>query len=194
MAKIEKVKARKEYKCSKCGGVIEVGDSYLKATPYRQRPIIRCIKCGLKSYETSGSSYIQDVGCIVEDWRENYHIEDGTAENIATDLEEIRDAQQESLDNMPESLQCGDTGTMLQERIDCLDSAIDELNNISWEDCEDEAKSEAEQELGEYDPESDDNDYPTEEEYNEALEERVQELTEEKYEELIDEALGSLEY
>lgn len=194
MAKIAKIKARKEYKCSKCGEVINIGDLYVKATPYRQNPIIRCTKCGIKAYEISGSSYVQELGAIVEDWRDNFNIYDGTADEIATVLEEIRDQQQESLDNMPENFQYGDTGTMLQERIDCLESVIDELNNISWGDCEDEARSEAEQELGEYDPESDDNDYPTEEEYDEALEERVQELTEEKYEEAIEEAISNLEY
>lgn len=84
MARIERInKSRKEQKCSKCGEVISVGSPYFKATPYRQRPIIRCIKCGLKSYETSGSEYIKEVGSIVEDWRENYDLNESTAEEIA---------------------------------------------------------------------------------------------------------------
>ena len=84
MARIERInKSRKEQKCSKCGEVIAVGMPYLKATPYRQRPIIRCTKCGLKSYETSGSEYVKEVGSIVEDWQESYGIRDGVAEEIA---------------------------------------------------------------------------------------------------------------
>lgn len=194
MARIERInKARKEQQCGKCHKLILVGQPYLKATPYRQPSIIRCTTCGLKSYETSGSDFIKEVGAIAEDWRENYSIEDGTAEEIATALEELRDQQQDSLDNMPENLQYGDTGTMLQERIDNLDSVIEELNDISWEDCESEAEEEAKQELGEeYDPEN--GDFDSEEEYLEAIEEKKTELTEEKYGDLIDEAVSSLEY
>ena len=195
MARIERInKSRKEQKCSKCGEVISVGSPYLKATPYRQRPIIRCIKCGLKSYETSGSEYIKEVGSIVEDWQESYGLHDGVAEEIASALEELRDQQQDSLDNMPEQLQEGDTGMMLQERIDSLDSAIDELNDISWEDCESDAESEVESEMGEYDPDAEDNEWESEEEYQNEFDEKKQELTEEKYSEAIDEALSSIEY
>ena len=195
MARIERInKARKETKCCKCGCVIEVGMSYLKATPYRQRPIIRCTKCGLKSYETSGSEYVKECGAIVEDWRENYDIADGTAEDIASALEEIRDQQQDSLDNMPEQLQDGDTGCMLQERIESLDCAIEELNNISWTDCENDAESEVESEMGEYDEEAEDKEWESEEDYQEEFNSRIQELTEENYEELIDEALSNIVY
>ena len=193
MARIERInKARKETKCCKCGAVIEVGMSYLKATPYRQRPIIRCIKCGLKSYETSGSEYIKEVGSIVEDWQESYGLHDGVAEEIASALEELRDQQQDSLDNMPEQLQDGDIGMMLQNRIESLETAIDELNDISWEDCESDAESEVESEMGEYDPDSDE--WESEEDYQEELEDRMIELTEEKYSGLIDEALSNIEY
>lgn len=193
MARIERInKSRKEQKCSKCGEVIEVGMSYLKATPYRQRPIIRCTKCGLKSYETSGSEYVKEVGSIVEDWQESYDIHDGVAEEIASILEDLRDQQQDSLDNMPEQLQDGDTGMMLQNRIDSLETAIDELNDISWEDCESDAESEVESEIGEYNPDSDE--WESEEDYQEELEDRMRELTEEKYSEAIDEALSNIEY
>lgn len=195
MARIERInKARKETKCCKCGAVIEIGMPYLKATPYRQRPIIRCTKCGLKSYETSGSDYVKNIGAIVEDWSEDYDINEGTVDEIATALEEIRDQQQDSLDNMPEQLQEGDTGQMLQERIDSLDCAIEELNNISWEDCYSEAEGEIESEMGEYDPEAEDNEWESEEEYQEEFNSRANELTEEKYVELIDEALSNIVY
>ena len=193
MARIERInKSRKEQKCSKCGEVIAVGMPYLKATPYRQRPIIRCTKCGLKSYETSGSEYVKEVGSIVEDWQESYGINEGVTEEIASTLEDLRDQQQDSLDNMPEQLQDGDTGMMLQNRIESLETAIDELNDISWEDCESDAESEVESEMGEYDPDSDE--WELEEDYQEELEDRKRELTEEKYSGLIDEALSNIEY
>jgi len=195
VARIERInKARKEQKCSKCGEVVAVGMPYLKATPYRRRPIIRCTKCGLKSYETSGSEYVKNVGAIVEDWRDDYGLNENTADEIATALEEIRDQQQDSLDIMPENLQYGDTGTMLQERIDSLDATIDGLNNISWEDCENEAEGEVESEMGEYDPDAEEKEWESEEEYQEEFDEKKSELTEEKYGDAIDEALSNLEY
>lgn len=58
--------------------------------------------------------------------------EDGLTELISN-LEEIRDDLQSRLDNMPESLQYGPTGELLQERIDGLDSAIGDLESIDVE-------------------------------------------------------------
>lgn len=52
-------------------------------------------------------------------------------EEIKDELEQLRDECQGSLDNMPEALQeSGDVGNTLTERIECLDSAIDELSSI----------------------------------------------------------------
>lgn len=195
MAKIQKInKSRKEWKCSKCGKVINIGEPYLKAEPYMAKPIIRCCDCGLKVYETSGSEFVQRVGRVVEDWRENYELTDSTAEDIANELEEVRDMVQDSLDNMPESLQEADTGQLLQERVDMLDGVIDELNTVEYEADEEELYEEVAAELGEFNSESK---YKTEEEYNKAIDEKVEELKEEKLEEYadaIDEALSSLEY
>lgn len=133
MAKIEKPKARKEYKCSKCGEVIKVGDTYLKGIPFRRSPVIRCTKCGLRSWELSSSDYVQGVGRICDCWEEDYGCDENTAQSIADELNNIRDQCQDSLDNMPEGLQEGDTGQLLQERIDTLDSVISELENIDYE-------------------------------------------------------------
>lgn len=115
-------------------------------------------------------------------------------EDMNGELEDIRDMAQDSLDNMPESLQESDTGQLLQERIDMLDGAIDELNSVEYGMNEDELHEEAGNELGEFNSESE---YKTEEEYTKAIEEKVGELKEEKLEEYadaIDEALSSLEY
>ena len=116
MAKIEKPKARKEYKCSKCGEAIKVGDTYLKGTPFRCKPIIRCTKCGLHSWELSSSDYVQRVGRVCDCWEEDYELGEDTAQSIADELSDIRDETQDSLDNMPYGLQEGDTGQLLQER------------------------------------------------------------------------------
>lgn len=43
-------------------------------------------------------------------------------------LEEIMDEEQESLDNLPESLQESDRGQYMQECIDTIDSIVDDLD------------------------------------------------------------------
>jgi len=65
-------------------------------------------------------------------------------DDLVASLEELRDEQDERLNNMPEGLQQGSTGELLQERYDCVDSAISELEGIDFEideDNEDQADS-----------------------------------------------------
>lgn len=193
MARIERHKKStrgKDLKCSKCGKEIAVGEEYLKATPYHRTPIIRCVKCGLKSYETSGSQYVQDIGSIVEDWQESFGTSDGVTDEIISSLEEIRDYTQESLDNMPEQLQEGDTGCMLQDRIDCIEGAISDLEQISYEDLKEDLKEEAESNIGEYDPDT----WDDEDQWKEEVAEELDHLVEDAYIEAIDDALSQLEY
>ncbi|AWY02841.1 hypothetical protein [Alteromonas phage JH01] len=58
-------------------------------------------------------------------------------------LEELGDMAQESLDNMPDALQEGDTGQMLQERIDGCEEWKGELENLEFECEDDETEEEA---------------------------------------------------
>lgn len=51
-------------------------------------------------------------------------------EDIAGQLRDLGEEQQNSLDNMPEGLQQGSTGEMLQTRIDSCESVADEIENI----------------------------------------------------------------
>ena len=159
MAKIETPKARKEYKCSKCGEVIKVGDTYLKGTPFRRSPVIRCTKCGLRSWELSSSDYVQGVGRVCDCWEEDYGCEEDTAQSIADELSNIRDETQDSLDNMPEGLQEGDTGQLLQERIDNLESAISDLECIDYDILKKNAEYDVDSEEGtdEYETELEEN-------------------------------------
>ena len=177
MAKIDKPKARKEYKCSKCGEVIKVGDTYLKGTPFRRSPVIRCIKCGLRGWELSSSEYVQGVGRACECWEEDYGCDEDTAQSIADELSNILDETQDSLDNMPEGLQEGDTGQLLQERIDNLDEAISELESIDYESIKENAKDDVDSEEGT-------------DEYETELEENTKEALREE----IESALGGLDY
>ena len=179
MAKIERPKARKEYKCSKCGETIKVGDTYLKGTPFRRSPVIRCTKCGLRSWELSSSDYVQGVGRVCDCWEEDYGWDEDTAQSIADELSNILDETQDSLDNMPEGLQEGDTGQLLQERIDALDDVISELESIDYDSIKEEAEAEAE---NEFDAGTD--------EYEASVKARI----EEELTDRINEALGQLDY
>lgn len=86
----------------------------------------------------------------VEDWEPESQDEDALEEFISIitgELEELRDETQDRLDNMPEGLQDGDTGQLLQERIDECDSLISDFEAIDTtpdydEDATDEEKEE----------------------------------------------------
>lgn len=87
-----------------------------------------------KQSQLTQSSYLSELYTIEESLAEfsAASIEDMDAgvQDFQSQLEQLRDQCQTSLDNMPESLQSGPTGELLQERIDCLDSAIDEISSI----------------------------------------------------------------
>lgn len=50
--------------------------------------------------------------------------------HIKSQLETIRDEEQEAYDNLPESLQGGDRGEAIQEAITALDSAWDAADEL----------------------------------------------------------------
>lgn len=52
------------------------------------------------------------------------------AEQIASDLADIMADEQESFDNMPESLQSGERGQKSQDSIDNLENAHSELESV----------------------------------------------------------------
>ena len=179
MAKIEKPVARKEYKCSKCGEAIKKGDQYWKGIPFRRSPIIRCLKCGIYRWECSSSEYTQSVGRVCDCWQDDYELGEDTAQEIADELSNIQDTCQDSLDNMPEGLQEGDTGQLLQERIDTLDDVISELESIDYESLKETAENDFD---GEYEAGTP--------EYQNELEGTIHsQLTD-----AINEALGQLDY
>lgn len=135
MGRITRVqKSRKEHTCGRCHKKIEVGQSYLRGDLNFSRPIIRCCKCGLDYWEVTTSDYQLSVGEVVYRWHYNYEANEEGRDSIVSDLDNIREELQYRLDSMPESLQYAETGELLQQRIDCLDSAISELQEIYFED------------------------------------------------------------
>lgn len=130
MAKITSQACRKPVKCSKCGRVIGIGERYLKAIPYRLRPIIRCGKCGLKQYETSTSEYVKRVGAIVEEWQELYGTGLDAVSSIIDDLTDILEECEDGLEAMPEQLQYG---SIQEQRVESLRDTINDLESIDWD-------------------------------------------------------------
>jgi hypothetical protein len=51
-------------------------------------------------------------------------------DDLISEIEELKDETEGSLDNMPEQLKDADSGQLLQERIDGLESWISELDSI----------------------------------------------------------------
>lgn len=177
MGEVVKIdKSRKEFRCSKCGEVIPIGSAYYRGKLNFAHDIIRCSKCRLQRWEVTTSDYKLSVGNIVYNWREDFGVSEDVIEQIADELESIRDDLQDRLDNMPEGLQEGDAGQILQDRIDCLEYAIDELYNIDVDDIKSEI---ADVILSEEDhiflPKDGEEDYDTIFEHNETLQEQMAE-------------------
>jgi hypothetical protein len=110
-------------------------------------------------------------------------------DNTKTELEELRDTTQESLDNMPENLQYSPTAELLQERVDALETAIDEFDGL---DLDYEEKDEEElEELVAEDKGIDTEDENWKEEITEEeIDEKRQELESEWVQEKLEEIQG----
>lgn len=85
-----------------------------------------------KPSQTTSSEFMSTVLGVEESLAE-LNLESDFKSEIETavsDLENLRDETQDKLDNMPEGLQQGDTGQLLQERVDEIDSMINDLEGI----------------------------------------------------------------
>lgn len=137
--------ARKPTKCDKCGDAIKKGDPYrhatLKTGPYSSHRKVRCAKpaCGFKQADLTSSEFLSTVYGIQDELSELARAPNLTdsigdlesqREDIAGRIRELADECQSKLDNMPEGLQQGSTGEMLQNRIDECGSWADELEGV----------------------------------------------------------------
>lgn len=55
----------------------------------------------------------------------------GQADEIKTELEQVRDEEQEAFDNLSESLQGGERGQAMEQAVELLDTVISYLENIA---------------------------------------------------------------
>lgn len=124
MARVHAVnKARKAYPKAD----IEIGDSYYWwKFRYGAR---RMSKTYPKPSQTTNSAFLSGLYFI----QESIDVMDDPEllEGFISEIEELRDECEYSLGNMPEQLQeSSDSGVMLQDRIDGLDSWLNELEGI----------------------------------------------------------------
>ena len=169
MARVTTQKSRKEWKCGGCGRTINKGDMYkrveMKTGPTSSITKIRCSSCQFKRSELTTSEYKQALYDI-QDSVENINSQEDI-DNLVSEIESLADETRDKFDNMPEGLQQGDTGQMLESRADSLDSAKSDIEDLTWPD-EDKAKEEI-----------DEDDYDDEDEYNEAVQDKLTELEDE---------------
>lgn len=110
---------------------IKKGESYYWWKLHRGSK--RFSKTAPKRSQLTGSNFYATLYDIEDDMigdaEANENLE-SLRDEVVNALEELRDQCEESRSNMPDALQESDTGNMLQERYDALDSAINEFQDI----------------------------------------------------------------
>lgn len=117
------------------------------------------------------SPYYSTVRSLIEQV-EDYDVADNDdftslRDEIAAELGGLRDECQESLDNMPDSLQYSPTGELLQERIDACDNAEMEVEGVLEFDEEEPDEADFDQECPDCDGSGMNPDYDEEEDEEE---------------------------
>jgi hypothetical protein len=110
----------------------------------------------------------------------------GAVENLCGDIENLESETRDKFDNMPDSLQYGDTGQLLEGRADSLQEWIDELQGLDLEGEPDRAEIE-EEVKEEFGPKPDD---ATQEDYDSDIETLVEEKISEHWQEKLGEVQG----
>ncbi len=148
MARPDHRKAAKDYPANG----ISKGDMYwyvkIKTGPYSSRVMRQLTP--FRASQLTSSSYL---GPLYE-WQEdkaNLHDMDNASE-LADRIRDLGAEQRDKFDNMPEGLQQGDTGMMLEQRADACETAADEIEEIvsEWEDAKSTWESEIETYKAEY--------------------------------------------
>lgn len=137
MPRVHTPKAQKDYP----NEGIKKGDVYYK---WKTRPggrgegIIHRSATRPKPWQLTSSPFLQQQ-YMLEDQLQNLTLEDMTSDTrdeIAGEIRALGEECQESLDNMPESLQYAPSGEMLQERIDACEGWADEIEGVEIPDNE----------------------------------------------------------
>src|SRR3990167_6691124 len=130
--------------CGKCNAKIKKGDGY-KWWKFRfGGRHVRCLKteCAPRPSDLTQSEFYgtlygieESLGTAIEDFRNGGEPADlaGTLNELAEELRQLGSECQDKLDNMPEGLQQGDTGQLLENRAQECESKADELESAASE-------------------------------------------------------------
>lgn len=88
-----------------------------------------------KPSQLTQSAYTSTALSIQEDAEQTPDFDDieDAIENLKSSIDDLMNETQGSFDNMPEGLQQGDTGQLLEERVQACESAISELESVDIE-------------------------------------------------------------
>jgi len=170
-------KARKDY--PEVG--IKKGESYYWWKFNFSRMIYRS-KTPPKRSQLIHSPFLAQVADIEDQIQSaTYDDWESIKDSVVSDLESLRDEQEEKRSNMPEQLQECDSGNTLQERYDGLDEMINELGAVDIEEIDEEdVRQEVESELKKEENE-------TEEDFKARVDEEIRDRVETKKEESLEE-------
>lgn len=90
-----------------------------------------------KRSQLTQSSFYSTIYDIEDDLIGNAEANESLAsvrDDVVSQLEDLKSECESSLDNMPDGLKEGDTGQLLQERIDALESAINDFEALELDD------------------------------------------------------------
>lgn len=89
-----------------------------------------------KPYQLTNSPFLQGM-YRAQETQQNLVADDGleqAIQDLAQELRDLGEEAQSSFDNMPEGLQQGDTGQLLEARVSAMEAAADALEEIDFSD------------------------------------------------------------
>lgn len=164
MARVKHQKAAKDYP----GAGIKKGDMYyyakIKTGPRSSRQIRQLTP--IRPSQLTSSDFLSQFYGLQErlaDYKGGIADLAGELNEIAEEARSLGEAEQEKFDNMPEPLQGGDTGQMIEERAQAMEAWADSLEAAASTaedkagefEKNEEAWSQYDAAMGDYDPNSD---------------------------------------
>lgn len=122
--------------CGKCGAKIKKGDTYRWWKFRYGGRYVRCVKpeCAPRASDLTQSAFYSQLYDIQDSLEQAVSDRDADALRSAADeLRNLGEECQSNRDNMPESLQESDTGSLLSERADECESKASEIESAADE-------------------------------------------------------------